>query len=306
MKEKINYNELSEDVYINSKLNFFKLMLLIIFSCTLGFTYNFPMKHTVNNLIIGQLKQLRSCPIRYDKLDMSFFLPKVTVINPVISGKCFNNPQVSLNLEDIVISPQIPNIYPAGAKFHLNIKKGESVANIYPSLSFSDQTFMIQDTKVDIDSFKEQLTGADFVHGLFDVQAKVITTKKAIKDAQVLLKSKNLRVGPKNISGFDLPELMMGNLLLKATYKRSAVKVESLIVGNENSPIHAKFDGTIKVNSFNPSFSKLNLLGEIKFSKKFMEEFSILNLFLGPYKAENGYYAVKVGGTIARPAPSPR
>ena len=129
------------------------------------------------------------------------------------------------------------------------------------------------------------------------------TTTKRIKSMQLRLKSTNFKLPAQTIQAFDLPSLDLKNIQVKASMKSpKTLDVEEIIIGDDKSPIKANITGKIAVDRRSFQNSKLDLIAEVKFSKEFIESFSILNLFLDPKKQdENGYYKLKIEGPIRAP-----
>ncbi len=301
MKNKIQYNEILENIYGKRNIPYAKITILSIFLIILGFAANFPVKEIITTQVSKALQSNPSCPIMYDKIDVSFFLPKVTLKQPIISGRCFNNPTESLKLKNIKLSFVGPGFSPMGLKFHALVKAGKTNINLYPTISFGTQFLRIDKTAID-SSLINKITGINnLFQGKFNLTSLLNLSSTGLEDGKLIIKSKNLKVPSQKIHDFNVPELSIGNFLLKAILKdKKLMEINELIIGNENSPIIASFKGSLKVNKYNFTFSVIDIIGEVKFSQKFLSDFSIIGLFLPAKKPENGFYKLKVKGPLNR------
>jgi len=300
MKNKIQYNEITDEIYGKRNIPYFKISLLSIFLIFLGFSLNFPVKNIIIQQVSKALQSNPSCPIMYDEIDVSFFLPKIILKKPIISGRCFKKPAESLKLKNIKISLTGPGFSPLGIKLHALVKAGKTSLNLYPTVSFGSYFLRIDKTKID-SSLINKLTGINnLFSGNLALTSNLSLEKTGPKDGKLLLKSKNLKIPSQNIHGFNVPELNIGNFLLKAVLKDpKKLQINDLIIGNEESPIIATFKGSMKLNKYNIAFSEVDLVGEVKFSQKLLSEIP-LGLFLPAKKPENGFYKLKLKGPLNR------
>src|SRR5207237_978276 len=83
-RKRIQYNELNEEIYgprywTRGKLIFVGTILLIF-----GFIFNLNLEEKINRILLSTLSTNEACPIIFDKAELSYFLPKVTIKKPVI------------------------------------------------------------------------------------------------------------------------------------------------------------------------------------------------------------------------------
>jgi hypothetical protein len=138
------------------------------------------------------------------------------------------------------------------------------------------------------------------------VETSALTNIKngKVNTSKFLLKSKDFVIPSQRLDSLDLPNMNIKNLMFKGTYDRSGkIKIESLVLGDDKSPIRATFKGDLWPNEFQFRLSRIDLTGEVIFSDSFLESFSIVKLFFSQFPQKDGYYQIKLGGTIGSPTP---
>jgi hypothetical protein len=297
--------QLSDSIYSKGILSRWQILLLAITLLIVGFLINFNLRDIIRGEISAGLATLKSCPITYQKMKISFLPPAVNLIKPIIHGRCFDRKASNLNLESGDLKVAAPSLYPPGLKFHLMLKDRRSLLNIYSSISFSQKWIKIQNSSLQAESLAFLAGSLPTLNGAVAIDALISINANVLSSAQVYLKSNDLHLLGQNMSGFDIPDMKIGNFSFKGTYDPTGTLViNDLIVGNPLSPIVAQITGEIDVNQKKPPLSRLNLDGEIKFSPQLLQSFSILNMFLGGKREKNGFYQLSVRGTLQNPSPS--
>lgn len=306
-QEKIHASELNPEVYESasySKLKYFFLGFFIIF---VGFILNFPFKQSLEGLMVKALQSNPRCQIGYKNLNFSLFFPKIHLSGANVPGTCFGQAGKSLSFDTFAINFSGPNFYPPGLKLHVQATKGNSLFHIYPTISFSRSVVKIEDTKVDMDFLSPLLPLPNLLRGSVKIDSLIGLRQQSLRDAQFLIESQDLVINPQTISGFEIPFMKLGQFSFKGDLDAQHIlTVHNLIIGDEEAPIVANFSGQIKISPINFSYSNVDLLGEVKFTKKFLEDFPILNLMIGSKKPDDrGFYRLKLSGPINN-LPSPQ
>jgi len=276
--------------------------LLGFVALILGILFNFPFSEIVDNLTKSALTQMKSCPIKYQGMKFGIFPPGLKIVNPIIPGQCLNKPGVNLKLKTVSVSPLLPSFSPLGLRFlvqtGLDKTKITSMLTASPSTSIID----IQNTSIELGGIMPLLTDALKLLGKVDLTSQIDITPKGLKKAVLFAKSKNIFVPAQNIQGVELPGLSLGNLALKAKMNaQNKLTINTFIIGDANSPIRASFSGEMKINQNNINQTTLDLKGEVAFSEKFLNSFSILNLFLQQFNQKEGFYQIKITGPLSAP-----
>ncbi|HLE12477.1 MAG: type II secretion system protein GspN [Bdellovibrionales bacterium RIFOXYD12_FULL_39_22] len=303
--KQIAENSLDEKIYELDHINKFLITSLVIIIAAIGIIWNFPVQRTIKQVMGRMITSNPGCPIAYQKLGVSFLLPKIYLEHISLPASCLQMPTPTpIELPYAEISFRGPSFYPVGVKFKLHATHEDSFVNIYSSLSLNQTLLKIEDTTITSNTIGKVAALPINLNGTFNITSLLSLKSSTLTEAQFLIKSNNFLIPPQNFNGLAIPALPIGTLSLKGKYSGNSLDIENIVIGTENSPITANLYGRISINpqAFNQSI--LDMTGEIKFSESFINDFAILNLFLGGKTAENGFYKIKISGTLANPSPS--
>jgi hypothetical protein len=300
-------DSVDENVYDLTKRNTFRTIVLVCAFSLIGIMFNFPFSHVIEFQANKMLKSIPGCTISFDKIDFSFFLPKINIIKPILSSNCFGGGANSIALHKMVLSLGGTGISfsPLGMRLKAVITDKTSKIVIYPSLSFSKTVVKIQESKIDLSTLGPLLNLNVPLKGQFELDSLSELSGQKHKKSDLLLQSKNLTMLSTEIHGLELPTLKFNNFLLKVrAISDKSIKLLSLFIGDNKSPIIIDLKGDISVNSNNIMYSKLNLTGGVKFAKSILSDFPIIKIFLTGKTPKKGFYPIKITGTLASPLPS--
>jgi hypothetical protein len=301
-RKRIQYNELNEEIYIPRYWTKTRLILIGVFLLFLGFLINFSLEERVNKYLQVALGNNPSCPMQFEKAELSYFLPALTLKKPVVLGACFGQINNRLEFKDIKISFNSPSFYPVGLRFHVEALTGKSRINLYPVISIFSQNVKIEDTLIDTRIFAAMteanvspISGTMSVEGFFEFKSGTIN------DGELDIVSKNFTLPTQNLKGFELTELKLETLKISAHFTDPGnMVVDNIQIGKANAPIELKLKGTVKVNKNDFMGSNLNLAGNLKLSQHILINFSFVKLFL-PASNTSGNYQMKLNGPLRNP-----
>lgn len=302
--KKISENQLVDEVYTPEKGKGFKRWLAVLGLFVFAFLWNFPFEQTiitsVEKVILGQ----RACPISYDKIELTYFMPGLRFEKPVISGACFKKPEADFPLKDLSLSFAGPNFSPFGVRFKVAAESDESLIEAYPAIGFGEQVVRISDSTIGSDLINT-LTGMDIINGKLKIDGLVELAQNQISSAKFRIESTELGTKAANISGFALPPLDLGALTLLAELDAAGkLFIEKLSLGATNSSIAANFKGNLTVNRYNFLFSTADLSGEIRFSEQFYQAIPLVKLLLQGKQATDGFYKLEIKGPLGQTRPN--
>ena len=128
--------------------------------------------------------------------------------------------------------------------------------------------------------------------------------KEGLTELKLNLRSNNLVIPPQKVAGLTLYTLKLNDLLVQAMLEGKKLKIKDIILGDANSPIRANYKGHINLLKRNMLNSKMDLRGEIKFSDKFIEDYSLLKFVLTKFDKKDDFYQINLKGPLMRPIPS--
>lgn len=301
-RKRIQYNEINEETYAPKYWTKARLTVIGIVLLILGFLINFSLEEKVNKYLQTTLSSNSSCPIQFEKAELAYFLPSLTLKKPVVLGACFGQYNNRLEFRDIKIAFSSPSFYPVGLRFHIEAFSGKTKINLYPVISLFSHSVKIEDTLVDTKIFAP-MTAANLspISGTLSVEGFFEFKDGAINDGVLDIASKNFTLPSQNIQGFELTELKLETLKISAHFQDAGLLIiDNLQVGKSNAPIELKLKGDMKVSKNDFMGSMLNLAGDLKLSQHILINFAFIKLFL-PASNTSGNYKMKINGPLRNP-----
>jgi len=146
----------------------------------------------------------------------------------------------------------------------------------------------------------QPLLGDDFkLAGTVLIDMSMGLTKGLMNSLALKAQSKNLQIPPQNIQGFTTPSLKINDFYLEAESDNPPrIQIQKLVLGNTDSPIRANFKGRLTMVEGNFSMSPADLVGEIAFSDQLKKSIPIIDMMFQSFNQKDGFYQVKLGGTM--------
>lgn len=303
-KNHISENQLIDSVYAVNPLSKSYIFLGAL-SLILGIILNIPLKEKIADFITAKLASMESCPIFYERLEVGSFIQKINLDGPIISGSCLGR-QSNLRFDKIEANLSLPSLFPPGIRTHLTIHDGKSVINLYPVVSYPEISLEITDTDIQGPLLEKILGGWLKLTGNFNIQSDFKLEKNDLMEGAISLLSKNLAIPRQNISGFNIPTLLLRTFAIKGNItKINTFNFSSITIGDKDSMIFTQLKGQLQLDRRVLNQSLLDLTGKIRISKEFISMFPILNLLLsGKNPGPEGLYNIKIQGPLASVKPS--
>ena len=298
-RKRIQYNELNEEIYRTKYWGTSKIISIGIILLLLGFLFNFSVENKINKWLSLTLSSNAACPIIFDKLEFSYFLPEIEMKKPVILGACFGQINNKLSLQEIKLSLHSPNFYPPGIKLHLSLNSGKTNINIYPIISFFSQYIEIQDTKIDTQLFSIMTyDNISPIAGIVTVDGFLKISSGILEDGELKIKSDNFYLPTQNIKGFDLTTINLQHLSIMTHFtNNTTMKIDHIEIGQADKPLELKLKGNLIINQTIFSNSVLELRGSLHLSNFILTNFAFLKLFL-PQQNTSGIYQMEISGPL--------
>jgi hypothetical protein len=297
-------NSIEESDYVLPTLGKPKWLIIVAASTIVAFLFNFSFSERIENIIRGALGSNPQCPISYKEMKFELFFPKVILKDVSMPGRCLSQSATkSIDLRQVYLSFIGFSFSPLGVNTELKTNLSGSIIHSKQTLGSSEQVINTLGSVIDLSSLMPYLTSFK-MSGHVETSALTNIKNGKVNTSKFLLKSKDFVIPSQRMDSLDLPNMNIKNLMFKGTYDRSGkIKIESLVLGDDKSPIRATFKGDLWPNEFQFRLSRIDLTGEVIFSESFLESFSILKLFFSQFPQKDGYYQIKLGGTIGSPTP---
>ena len=267
----------------------------------IAFLANFPLEQKITRIVKAELAKLPGCRPTFEGLTFEFLLPKVVLSDVNLPSTCFGDgSDPDLGMRYLNLNFLGPSFAPMGLAFKVEGELHGQPISIRYATGLSSQAINIQEEGINLAKISSALPKMPKLEGRMDLNLKAIIKGQQLDDIQFFAQSKNLVIPSQALGDFRLPRINVGPLAIKAmSAGPRKVKLDEFILGMSDSPIRAKFKGTIDLVSGNMAFSPVNLTGEAAFS------LGILNILLQSYTQKDGFYQIRLGGTLGALAPQP-
>jgi type II secretion system protein N len=291
------------DINYKSKIKIALLIILIFFLFVFSFLSYYPIGDKVKSVIKSALSA-RGCNPDFDEVHMEWFLPKIVVSNLVIPAPCLQRTGPALNFSYLTINYHIINFAPFGLPFRVDTSFGGQALEVYFVQGFGGQMIRLKDQALDLAKLQPIFGENVKISGKVTVDLNMGVKDNVISNLTLKAQSKNLVIPPQNIQGFTTPPLKLNELYLEAISESSPrILIEKLVVGDTDAPVRANFKGKIDLQNGNAAMSPLDLKGEIAFSEAFRQSLPIIDMMFQAFNQKDGFYQVRLGGTLGSPKP---
>ena len=299
-RKRIQYNELNEEIYGPKYWTKYRLILTGVLLLIFGFLFNFSLEDKINKWLQNALATNEACPIIFEKAEVSYFFPKITIQKAVILGSCFGQLNTKLPLQELSIAFQSPSFYPPGLKFHLAAKEGKTDINLYPTISFFSQYIDIENTKIDSNFFAAMSSdNKSVIAGTLKLDGTIKISSGNLEDGNLHIYSHDFNLPAQNIKGFEMTMLNLKHLDIKAHFtNKTTMQIDHIEIGQPGSPVELQLKGNLLINPASFLNSQLQLSGPLKLSNYILVNFAFIKLFL-PAENTSCTYQMKINGQLS-------
>jgi len=285
-----------------SKFKTFLVGVLGFILLVIGFLNYYPVGDAIKKVIRTQMAG-SGCNPDFGDLSINPLLLKIEVTELSLPSRCFNQAGKPLNLPFVSINYHLISFLPLGLPFRVDTQIEGNPLSIHFVAGIGEQLIRVKDQKLSLSKLLPLVAPEFKIAGDLTVDLSMSSTYQGTMTGMNLKAvSKNFTIPGQNIQGFELPNLRVGEIFVEASSENPPrIVIEKLIAGNPNSPIRANFKGRIDLQEGNPAFSPMELVGEVNFSPSLKESIGILDLLMEPYPQRDGFYQVKIGGTLGAP-----
>ena len=269
----------------------------------LGLIIYFPFMFKVKSLVKTQLNKVPGCSIDYKDIKLEFFLPKVIVEDLIVPQSCYGKYGDPLRMDKVFLYFRGFSFSPFGPHFKIETNLNNIPFSSYLTTGIGGIAINIKENEIDLSKLKKLVPKVNLA-GKVKIDALVRLSGQKITDLKLNIRSKDFTLPAQNIQGFKLGTMRINNLLLKASMNGKKLKMDDVILGDDDSPIRANFKGTVSLNQRNMASSQLDLNGEVAFSSSFLEKYAIIKLVMNKFDKKDEFYQIRLTGPLMRPKPS--
>lgn len=291
-----------EEINYKSKIKIILLAVLAFLTFTFAFMNTYPMGEKLKGFVNAQMKGT-GCHPDFSDIRMEFFLPRIVITDPVIPAACLGKQGEPLKFNFLTINWHIINFSPIGIPFRIDTEFNGQPLSVYYVLGINQQLVRLKDQKIVLSRLEEFL-GKFKMAGSVMMDLSLVTSKDIVKEFSLKAASKDFTIPSQDLEGFTVPALKVNDFYLEASSEgQPKVNIDKLILGDSNSPIRANFRGRIDLVSGNTASSPLNLAGEVAFSDNFKETVPLIDMMFQSFTQKDGFYQIRLGGTLGSPKP---
>lgn len=292
------------EIQYKTKIKVIFLILLIPFLFVIGFANYFPVSDKLKSVIQMSLKGT-GCNLDYDQVHMEWFMPKLVISDLVVPARCLGRNGEPLKFAHVTLNYQLINFAPFGLPFRLETDfNGQPIA-LYFVQGIGTQMVRIKDQKIALSRLEPLLGGQVKLAGNVTVDLNLQLSGNRMKNLSLIAQSKDLQIPAQNLQGFNLPIMKINDFRLEALSDNPPrITVDKIILGDTDSPIRANFKGRIDLQEGAIQFSPLDLTGDLKFSESLKKTVPLLDMMFQSFAQKDGFYQIRLGGTLGAPKPS--
>ena len=296
-----------DEINYSSKIKWFLLFFACCFLFVMSFISFYPIGDKIKEQMKTHLANVPGCRPDFEQIRVEWFLPKIVISDVVVPAACINKVGEPLKFRHLTLNFNLISFAPFGPLFKLSTDFSGQPLEVYYAIGFGGQLIRMEGQRLHLGRLAPLISESFKVQGDILLDAKIIMDQSVLKDVKIYARSKNFVIPQQNIQGFSLNTLKVNDFSLKANQEAGTTRlmIEEVILGDANSPVRAKFQGPIQLNTTNTSASTVNIKGEVFFSEAFKLENPWIDLVVGQYSQKDGFYQIKLGGFLGQIQPTP-
>lgn len=297
----INEIQSLEQISYKSRIKVPLIVVVSIILFAMAFLNHYPLGTQIKTLMKKNLQG--RCTPEFQDIRIEFFMPKVIVSDLSLPAVCFGRSGDPLKLSFVTVNFNLINFAPFGIPFKIETEMNGQPLTVYFVQGISQRVVRLKDQAIVLARL-EPLFGKKFqLSGTMTVDLHaLLKNDNSLEGMSFKVQSKDLEIPPQSIEGFTTPQMKVNDLYLEANSENSSrITVDKMIVGDTESPMRANFKGRIDLQEGNIAFSPMDLSGEISFSENFKETVPLVDLLFQNYTQKDGFYQIRLGGTLGQP-----
>lgn len=293
-----------ETIQYKSKIKIFFILILIGILFSIAFLNFYPVGAEFKKVLKRNLNKT-SCNPDYDQIRIEWLLPKIIVTDLNLPASCLGKEGASFKFSYININFQFINFSPLGLPFKIDTEFNGQPLTLYYVQGFGERMIRLKDLSLVLTRIQPLLGAVKLVGNIKMDLNLLIDGNDRIKNLSFKAKSKDLSIPAQNIESFSLPNLKINDFYIEANSESSNnIILEKIIVGDPEAAIRANLKGQVDLQEGAISMSPLNLMGEISFSNQLKTQLPILEMLFQSYTQKDGFYQIRLGGTLGAPKPA--
>jgi len=293
-----------DEIHYKSKIKVYILPLIIGLLFMMAFLNFYPIGTELKGFIKKNLKGT-GCNPDWDDIRIEWLLPKLVISDLVLPASCMGKMGDPLKFSFVTVNFHLISFSPIGIPFKIDTEMNAQPLSLYFVQGFGERMIRLKDQKIALARL-QPLMGEFKMGGNVTVDMSVLmANNNNIKTLNLKAESRDFQIPSQNLQGFTTPNLKINTLAIEANSDAPPrVTVDKLFMGDTNSPMRAQFKGHIDLQNGAVAFSPLNLTGEVAFSEQFKQQLPLIDMMFQSFTQKDGFYQIRLGGTLGAPKPS--
>lgn len=291
-----------EEIGYKSKLKVWLYPILISTLFVAAFLNYYPISDQLKAFMKKNL-QGTACNPDYDEMKIEWLLPKLVVSDLVLPASCLGREGDSLKFAHLTINFQLISFAPFGIPFRIDTEMNGQPLSVYFVQGIGKRLVRLKDQALVLSRLQPLMGGKFKLSGNMTVDmSALLGSNNSLQELSFKAQSKDFQLPPQSIEGFTTPSMKVNDLYIEAASENPPrVTVSKMIMGDTDSPMRANFKGRIDLQQGNMAFSPIDLSGEISFTENFKQTVPLVDLFFQSYPQKDGFYQIRLGGTLGQP-----
>lgn len=304
----MNHTEVQslDGIQYKSRIKSYFYPIIIIFVLILGFLNYFPVSDKVKSVIKTAL-QPTGCNPDFHQIRFEWLLPKIVIDDLSLPASCLGQGATSpLKLAHVSINYQLISFSPFGLPFRIDTEFNGQDLSFYVVQGFGSRLVRLKDQNIALPKLTPLIGENIKLSGNLIVDLNLLLkNSNEIQNLSFKAQSRDLVIPAQNIQGFTTPHLRLKELVIDAVSEGSnRVNIDRLMIGNTDSPIRANFKGNINLTQNSIAYSPVNLTGEVAFSEGLKQSLPLIDMMFQSFTQKDGFYQIRLGGTLGAIKPS--
>ncbi len=291
-----------EEVSYKSRIKAWMYPIILSFLFVMAFFNYYPVGEQLKVFMKKNL-QGTACNPDFDSIRLEMLLPKVVVSDLSLPAGCFGRVGEPVKLSFVTINFHFISFAPFGIPFRIDTETNGQPLSLYFVQGFGQRMVRLKDQSIVLARLAPLMGGKFKLSGNITVDmSALMTNANSLKSLELKAQSKDLQIPPQSIEGFTTPVMKVNDFYVEANSENPPrVTIDKMIIGDPDSPMRANFKGRVDLQQGNTMFSPLDLSGEIAFSETFKNTVPLVDLFFQNYTQKDGFYQIRLGGTLGQP-----
>lgn len=293
-----------DDIQYKSKVKIYFFPIIISFLFMMAFMNFYPIGTELKGFIKKNLKG-SGCNPDWDDIRIEWLLPKLVISDLNLPASCLGKMGDPLKFSFVTVNFHLISFSPIGIPFKIDTEMNAQPLSLYFVQGFGQRMIRMKDQTINL-SRLQPVMGDFKIGGNVTVDLAVLmANNNTIKTLSLKAESKDFQIPSQNLQGFTTPNLKINTLAVEANSDAPPrVTVDKLFMGDTNSPMRAQFKGYFDLQNGAIAFSPLNLTGEVAFSEQFKQQLPLIDMMFQSFTQKDGFYQIRLGGTLGAPKPS--